>query len=108
MSTLPVATDQTFSAEVLQAPYAVVDFWGAGCPGCEWLEPTIEQLAEAYAGRVKVVSVDVDTAIETVTALGLAAIPTVVFYKAGREVSRIVGAHPLDRYASEIAAHFKI
>ena len=106
MSTLPAATDQTFAAEVLQAPQAVVDFWGEDCPACGWLAPVVEKLAAAYAGRLKVVAVDTDAAPETVKSVGLTAIPTVVFFKEGREVSRILGAHPLGTYTAEIASQF--
>jgi thioredoxin len=108
MPNLPVATDRTFASEVLDAANAVVDFWGEGCPACGWLEPVVEKLGQAYAGQVKVVSADVGEAGETAASLGITAIPTVVFFKNGQEVSRIVGAHPLGRYTAEIAARFGV
>lgn len=85
-------TDADFRAVVLESDEPVlVDFWAAWCPPCRALAPTIEGLADQYAGRAKVVKVDVDQAQRTAATYGIQSIPTIAFFVGGREVDRVVG-----------------
>ncbi len=88
-------TDSNFKDEVLDSAVpVVVDFWAPWCGPCRMLGPVIEDLAEAYQGRVKVAKVNTDENQEAASALRISAIPTVLFFKGGRLVDRAVGVSP--------------
>ena len=85
-------TDENFEQEVLQSDKPVlVDFWAEWCAPCRMLAPTIEELAEEYAGKVKVGKVDTDTNVRTPARFGISAIPTVMLFKDGQVVKKFVG-----------------
>lgn len=73
----------------------VVDLWAPWCGPCRVLGPTLEQLAGEFAGRVKLVRVNVDTAPRTQSRFEVRGVPTLVLLRDGREVGRKVGAAPL-------------
>lgn len=94
--------DASFISEVLRAELpVVVDFWSPGCGPCQMLEPIMMDLASAYQGRVKVAEVNAAAAGRTAARLGVMGTPTVLFFKSGREVERIVGFVG-ERYLREI------
>ncbi|MBC9928385.1 MULTISPECIES: thioredoxin [unclassified Leucobacter] len=96
-------TDATFRREVLESALPViVDIWAAWCGPCKAIAPILDQLAEEYAGRIKIVKVDADTNPATVTAAGVSSIPTLGFYRAGERVDVLIGAHPKPVYAAKI------
>ncbi len=68
----------------------------------------VEQLEKDYAGKVKIVAMDVDRGQEVAGALGVMSIPTVIFFKDGQEVARIVGALPRQRFVDEIKARYGV
>jgi len=77
-------TDQNFEAEVLKSDKPVlVDFWAEWCMPCRMLAPTIDKIAEAYLGKVKVGKVDTDSNREVAMKYGISAIPTVILFKGG-------------------------
>ncbi|MCX6356726.1 MAG: thioredoxin [Candidatus Aureabacteria bacterium] len=87
--------DASFKAEVLDSPLPVlVDFFAAWCGPCGMLAPVIEAVAAAYEGRLKVCKVDIDGAAQSAAAHGVMSIPTLVLFKAGKEVDRLVGSVP--------------
>jgi len=87
--------DLNFDSEVLQANVPVlVDFTGKYCGPCKQIEPFIEQLASEYAGRVKVVQVDVEDGPNAAAKYGVKNIPTLIIYKAGAAVATQKGAAP--------------
>jgi thioredoxin 1 len=85
-------TDQNFETEVLKAGEPVlVDFWAEWCGPCRMLAPTIEKIADAYAGKVKVGKVDTDANREVAMKYGISAIPTVILFKGGQIAQKFVG-----------------
>jgi thioredoxin len=86
-------TDSRFEDEVLLSPLPVLlDVWAPWCVPCRGMEPVIEDLASSLAGRVRVAKLNVDRSPEAVARLRIQGIPTVILFKGGREVSRLVGA----------------
>ncbi|KJL22498.1 Thioredoxin [Microbacterium oxydans] len=95
MSTPITITDATFQAEVLDSEIpVVVDIWATWCGPCKQLAPILDDLATEYDGRVKIVKLDADQNVETVTAVGVTSIPTLGFYTGGTRVDTLIGAHP--------------
>jgi len=88
------ATDATFDLEAQAGPAVVVDLWAPWCGPCRYVSPILEELSRDYAGRLKVVKVNVDENPETAMRFQAFSIPTMVVIKNGRQVDRIVGAMP--------------
>lgn len=109
MATVHV-TDATFQAEVLQSEIPVlVDFWATWCAPCKQVAPILEELSDAYAGRVKIVKVDVDANPMLSQQLRIQSIPTLVVFDQGRPVDAVQGALPkealeelLNKYVPEM------
>jgi thioredoxin 1 len=86
-------SDGSFEKEVLQSERPVlVDFWAAWCAPCRMLSPTIEAVAEQYTENVTVTKLNVDDNTATSQRYGIKGIPTLILFKSGREVERVVGA----------------
>lgn len=100
-SSLMIGSTEDFEREVLSADKPVlVDFYADWCGPCRQLASTIEQLAEQYEGRAVVSKVNIDRHSELAARYGIQSIPTVLFFKDGQEVQRLVGIHPESTYAS--------
>ncbi|MDP9310592.1 MAG: thioredoxin [Chloroflexota bacterium] len=103
MTTPLAVNDQEFEQTVLEADGLVlVDFWATWCGGCRLLAPVIDQLADEYADKLKVVKVNVDEYAEHAIQYEVRHTPTVVFFRNGQEVERIVGAGKKTLYTSKI------
>lgn len=90
-----IVTDETFEEEVEKSPIPVLlDCWAPWCGPCRMIAPTIEKLAEEWAGRVKVAKLDVDENPKTAAKLEIMSIPTLLIYKDGKIVDRMIGAQP--------------
>ena len=88
-------TDQNFEQEVLRADMPVlVDFWASWCGPCQMLSPVIAEIAEEYAGKVKVGKVNVDEQPNLANRYGIASIPTVMLFKNGEVVNTSLGYRP--------------
>lgn len=87
--------DGDFEEKILQASMpAMVDFWAPWCGPCRLVAPVIEELAGEYAGRAVIAKVNTDEHQNWARTLGIRGIPTLIFFKDGREVDRIIGAAP--------------
>jgi thioredoxin 1 len=96
-------TDQNFEQEVLKSDQPVlVDFWAEWCHPCKMLAPAVEQVAEKYQGKTKVVKLNVDDNNPTAQTCGIRGIPTLIVFKSGVEAERIVGATSKDNIAHMI------
>ncbi len=88
-----IVNDQTFEAEVLKSPVPVlVDFWAAWCGPCRMIAPVVEEFSKEFAGRIKVVKLDVDENHNTASRFAIRSIPSLLFFKHGQLVNQIIGA----------------
>ena len=95
-------TDANFEAEVKKADVPVLlDFWAEWCMPCKMLAPVIEEIADEFAGRIKVGKLDTDSARDAALEFGISAIPTVIIFNKGEAANRFVG---LQQKADLIAA----
>lgn len=88
-------SDSSFESEVLKSSVPVlVDFWAGWCGPCKAIAPAIDELANHYAGQVKVAKVNVDENPATPGKYGVRGIPTLILFKDGQIVDQVVGAVP--------------
>lgn len=85
-------TDANFQTEVLDSAHVtLVDFWAPWCGPCVRLSPTIEELANDYAGKAKIGKLNVDDNSKTASAYGISSIPCMIVFKGGKPVQKLVG-----------------
>jgi thioredoxin 1 len=99
-------TDSNFEQEVIKSDIPVLlDFWAVWCGPCRVIAPIIEELAGEYDGRLKVGKLDVDNNAETAGKFGIRSIPTLLIFKGGEVVDRIVGAVPKNSLVEKVTPH---
>jgi thioredoxin 1 len=106
MGNTVAVTSENFDAEVLQSAEPVlVDFWAAWCGPCRVVAPSVEEIATEYRGKLKVVKLDVDENMEVSARYGVQSIPTLLLFKGGQPVERLIGAYPKPMIVSKIQRH---
>jgi thioredoxin len=86
-------SDSRFDEQVLASPLPVLlDVWAPWCVPCRGMEPVIEELASSLAGRVRVAKLNIDRSPEAAQRLRIQGVPTLIVFKGGHEVTRMVGA----------------
>lgn len=99
-------TDETFAAEVEQSQGLVlVDFWATWCGPCKAIAPVLDQLANAYAGKMRVAKLDVDANQGVTQRFNVRSIPSILFFRDGRHVDTVVGAVPKATLEERIKKH---
>jgi thioredoxin 2 len=86
-------TDSRFDEQVLGSPLPVLlDVWAPWCVPCRGMEPVIDELASSLAGKVRVAKLNIDSSPGTAARLSILGVPTLIVFRDGREVTRMVGA----------------
>ena len=102
-ATIVNTTDTNFQADVLDAETPVlVDFWAGWCAPCKAIAPVLEDLSNEYAGKVKIVKVDVTACEDTAVKYNIRNIPALLMFKNGEVVAQQVGAAPRSKLAAFI------
>ena len=96
---------KSFDAALAEGKLMMVDFWANWCMPCRMLGPVIEQLAQDYEGKAVIGKVDVDEEQELAIRYGVMSIPTVIFFKDGKEIDRKVGVQPAGVYTQTLDAN---
>ncbi len=98
------ATDQTFASETSEG-VVLVDFWAPWCGPCKMIAPVLEELDGEFAGKAKIVKIDVDENQETAGKFGVMSIPTLLVFKNGEVVDQVVGFQPKEALAELLNKH---
>jgi thioredoxin 1 len=99
-------TDAEFSNTVSQSDkLVVVDMWAEWCGPCKMMEPVLEEIAEEYSDKLKVVKLNIDQNQDTPLKFGVMNIPTLIFFRDGKEIDRVIGAFPKKQLLNRIEPH---
>ncbi len=105
-SAITHVNDANFEGEVLKSPVPVlVDFWAEWCRPCHALAPVVEDIAQEYLGRLKVVKLNVDENMQTPGRYNIRGIPTLLLFKGGEIKDQIVGAVPKEAVQKVLERH---
>ncbi len=108
MANIAQSTDSSFAADVLQSAQPVlVDFGAEWCHPCRQLDPIVDELAQEWQGRVKVVKLDIDANVQTTMKYGVMGVPTLLLFIRGDAKERITGYQPKTRILEKLAPYLK-
>ncbi|MBO9666617.1 MAG: thioredoxin [Bdellovibrio sp.] len=97
MSSLAAITDSTFNSVVLNSSEPVlVDFWAQWCRPCHGLTPKLEEIAQEFENKLKVVKLNIEENQETASKYGIRSLPAMVLFSSGQEIGQLIGNHPKD------------
>lgn len=99
-----VVTNENFSDIISGSVPVVVDFWATWCGPCRALAPVVEEIASEYEGKAEIVKCNVDDCDEIAAQNSIRSIPTLIFFKDGKAVDRLVGAVPKSEITAKIDA----
>lgn len=106
MSQMITVTTNTFATDVLKAGRPIlVDFWATWCGPCRMVSPILEELAQELAEKLTIAKVDVDAEPAIAAKYNIMSIPTMVLFKDGKEVTRLMGAMPKAAIKQRIEAY---
>jgi len=106
MSSSVAVTDSSFELDVIGSEIPVlVDFWAPWCGPCRVVATVVEEIANQYEGKIKVVKLNTDENPGIATQYGIRSIPTLMLFKGGQKVDSVVGAVPKTTIANTIEKH---
>ncbi len=103
-----IASDATFAQDVIVASYekpVLVDFTATWCPPCKMYDPILAEVASDYAANLSLIKVDVDENQQVVQDYGIMGMPTVILFKDGEPVKRLVGYMPKARLVAQLQSY---
>jgi thioredoxin 1 len=98
-------TDQSFKNEVETSGTVLVDFWAPWCGPCKMIAPVLEELDKEMSDKLKIVKVNVDVNPDTAARFGVMSIPTLIVFKDGQPVDKVVGFQPKDSLKNMLSRH---
>ncbi len=106
MTNMGEVDDQAFQTTVLDSETPVlVDFWAEWCVPCHMVSPVVEEIGQEKGDSLKVVKLNIDDNQVTTRRYGVMSIPSLILFKGGQEVSRVIGARPKDTILKDIDPH---
>jgi thioredoxin 1 len=106
MASIGAVTDEEFQNTVLESETPVlVDFWAEWCVPCHMVSPVVEEIGQEKGAALKVAKLNIDDNPDSTRTYGVMSIPSLILFKAGKEVARVVGARPKDAILRDLDPH---
>ncbi|MGE5227694.1 MAG: thioredoxin [Planctomycetaceae bacterium] len=106
MANIGDVTDAEFQTKVLDSDTPVlVDFWAEWCVPCHMVSPVVEEIGNDKGERLKVVKLNIDDNPQAARTYGVMSIPSLILFKGGKEVARVIGAKPKDAILRDLEPH---
>ena len=106
MANIGEVNDQEFQTKVLDSETPVlVDFWAEWCVPCHMVSPVVEEIGQEKGERLNVVKLNIDDNPDATRRYGVMSIPSLILFKGGEEVARVIGARPKDANLKDVDPH---